>query len=34
MPNAVDLTPLGIASDDSHCFVFSVRSSTSSRESS
>ena len=27
MPNAVDLIPLGTASDDSHCFVFSVRSS-------
>jgi hypothetical protein len=34
MPNAVDLIPLGIASDDNHCFVFSVRSSTSSRDSS
>ena len=34
MPNAVDLIPLGIASDDSHCLVFSVRSSTSSRDSS
>ena len=27
MPNAVDLIPLGTASDDSHCLVFSVRSS-------
>ena len=34
MPNAVDLIPLGIASDDNHCFVFSVRSNTSSRDSS
>ena len=32
MPNAVDLIPLGTASDDSHCFVFSVRSVVSSRD--
>ena len=31
MPNAVDLIPLGTASDDSHCFVFSVRSTVRSR---
>ena len=31
-PKAVDLIPLGTASDDSHCFVFSVRSTTSSRD--
>src|SRR5258706_14475962 len=33
MPNAVDLTPLGIASDDSHCLGFSVRSRPTSRDS-
>ena len=34
IPNAVDLTPLGTASDDSHCLVCSVRSIVSSRDSS
>jgi len=32
MPNAVDLIPLGTASDDSHCLVCSVRSSVTSRD--
>jgi len=34
MPNAVDRIPLGIANDDSHCLVFSVRSRMISRVSS
>jgi hypothetical protein len=30
-PKAVDLIPLGTASEDSHCLVFSVRSTSCSR---
>ncbi len=32
IPNAVDLIPLGTAKDDSHCLVFSVRSTATSRD--